>query len=67
MIKSMYTLVQGRLGQYQNDDDDEEEEDDNDDDQKDEDHLDLPFLLSLLLLFLRCTPQIPVVPLVRPS
>jgi hypothetical protein len=30
-------------------------------------HIYLPFLLYLLLLVLKCTPPIPVVPLGRPS
>ena len=34
-------------------DHEEDEEDEKDDAHKDEDHLDLPFLLSLLLLFLK--------------
>jgi hypothetical protein len=38
-------------------DKDHEEEDEKDEDQNGEDHLDLPCLLSLILLFLRCTPQ----------
>ena len=52
MIKPMFTLVQGRVGNDQKDEDHEEEEDDNDEDQQDEDHLELPclFLPPLALL-----------------
>ena len=59
-------LSSGYEGKDQKDEDHEEDEEEKDEDQQDEDH-DLPYLLSLVLLFLRCTPQIPVVPLVRPS
>ena len=44
----------------------EEEEVENNESQKDEDHLDLSFLLSLRLL-LKCTHPVPIVPLVHPS